>query len=187
MKFKNVFFLIFVFSLFFTGCSQKISQEIVEIKEKPQEVIYEIPKKVTKKISLFDELALQSYSTKKNRINDALFSVYNQWKGTKYRFGGTTKKGIDCSAFVQKVLQQGFGLDIPRDTISLSKLGTSIKKSELRTGDLVFFRTQITHHVGIYIEDGKFMHASTIAGVTISRLDNAYYKSNYWKAQRIFN
>lgn len=185
MKYKNIFFLIIAFSLFFTGCSYKTSQKI----EKRESQISQnsINLQETPKNSLFDELSLQSYSTKKDKISKRLFEVYYQWRGTRYRLGGTTKKGIDCSAFVQKMLQQGFDLSMPRNTILLSNLGVPVEKSELRTGDLVFFRTKRTHHVGIYIEGGRFMHASTKVGVTISKLDNIYYKSVYWKAQRIFN
>ncbi|MCT7909289.1 NlpC/P60 family protein [Arcobacter lacus] len=195
MKFKNIFFLTVTFSFLFTGCSYKTSEEVVDMGNYPNTSYSasntnnygEMYLKSPKKSNFFDELTHQNYITKKDKINEGLFSVYNQWKGTRYKLGGTSKSGIDCSGFVQKVLQQGFGLSMPRDTVSLSKVGTSIKKDELKMGDLVFFKTKRNNHVGIYLEDGKFMHASTKIGVTISELDSDYFKNSYWKAQRIFN
>ncbi len=68
-------------------------------------------------------------------INNELFSFYNEWKGTKYRMGGYTKKGIDCSGFVQKAILEKFDLKLPRDSRSQSLIGTTIKKSELQMGD----------------------------------------------------
>lgn len=192
MKSKNIFFLIVTFSFLFTGCSYKTSQEVVDMSTYQDTTSYvnsnNYEEKYLKspKTSFFDELTHQNYITKKDKINEGLFSVYNQWKGTRYKLGGTSKSGIDCSGFVQKVLQQGFGLSMPRDTVSLSKVGTSVKKNELKMGDLVFFKTKRNNHVGIYLENGKFMHASTKIGVTISELDSDYFRNNYWKAQRIF-
>ncbi|MCT7646534.1 C40 family peptidase [Aliarcobacter butzleri] len=195
MKLKNVFFLTVTFSFLFTGCSYKTNEEVVNMSNYPNASYstsnnnnnYGEKYLKSSKNSFFDELTHQNYITKKDKINEGLFSVYNQWKGTRYKLGGSTKSGIDCSGFVQKVLQQGFGLTMPRDTVSLSKVGTSIKKDDLKMGDLVFFKTKRNNHVGIYLEDGKFMHASTKIGVTISEIDSDYFKNSYWKAQRIFN
>lgn len=191
MKLRNLLFIIFTFSLFFTGCSYKNTTEVSNIKNSPNDSSQTLSDyNNLLKTNFYDELAQQDYSEKEDEldeINEGLFSIYNQWKGTKYKLGGTTKKGIDCSAFVQKVFQEGFGLDMPRDTISLSKVGVSINKNELKTGDLVFFKTRRNNHVGIYLEDGKFMHSSTKRGVSISTLNSDYFKNKYWKAQRIFN
>ena len=103
-----------------------------------------------------------------------------------YLWGGKTPFGIDCSGFVQKALKEKFNLTLPRSTGEQARIGKPIKKSELQMGDLVFFKTGRTNHVGIYIEDGKFMHASTKIGVTISELESDYFAKNYWKAQRVF-
>ena len=118
-------------------------------------------------------------------INNELFSFYNEWKGTNYRIGKKKKKGIDCSGFVQKAILEKFDLKLPRDSRSQSLVGTTIKKSELQMGDLVFFHTGKTKHVGIYIDNGQFMHASTKIGVTISKMDDDYFRNRYWKATRV--
>ena len=67
-----------------------------------------------------------------------------------------------------------------------AELGRDIDKNQLRAGDLVFFKTGISvRHVGVYLEDGRFLHASTKHGVIISRLSETYWKSAYWKAKRL--
>lgn len=185
MKFNNTLFLILIFSLFFTGCSYKTEQTANMTDYSNISYKANINKSKTYFLNELNQNDINKDELEE--INEKLFSVYNQWKGTKYKLGGTTKKGIDCSAFVQKVLKLGFDLSMPRDTISLSKIGTSIEKDELKTGDLVFFKTKRTRHVGIYLEDGKFMHASTKWGVSISEIDSDYFKNKYWKAQRIFD
>jgi cell wall-associated NlpC family hydrolase len=125
-------------------------------------------------------------NTNKNSKNFSKF--YKEWRGVKYKFGGNSKNGIDCSAFIQKAYKKTLNIEIPRTTLQQSKKGKKIRKSDLKLGDLVFFKTgRNSRHVGIYMQDGKFMHASTKKGVTISKLDNVYFKKHYWKAQRILD
>ncbi|HHF7092741.1 TPA: NlpC/P60 family protein [Haemophilus influenzae] len=113
----------------------------------------------------------------------ALTSVYNEWVGTRYRMGGTTKRGIDCSAFMQTTFSEVFGIELPRSTAEQRHLGRKINKSELKKGDLVFFRKN--NHVGVYIGNNQFMHASTGQGVTISSLDEKYWARTYTQSRRI--
>ncbi len=96
------------------------------------------------------------------------------------------KKGIDCSAFVQRTFRDRLNIKIPRTTALQSNVGKEISINELEMGDLIFFKTGFnTRHVGIYLEGGKFLHASTKRGVIISRLDNIYYSKHFWKIKRI--
>ncbi len=126
--------------------------------------------------------------TIKNKNSKNFSKFYKEWKGVKYRFGGNSKRGIDCSAFIQKAYKKTLNIKIPRTTLQQSKKGRKIQKSQLKLGDLVFFKTgRNSRHVGIYIEDGKFMHASTKKGVTISRLNNVYFNKHYWKSKRILD
>lgn len=119
-------------------------------------------------------------------VKRKLYSQYLQWKGTKYEIGGTSRRGIDCSGFVYVTFRSRFGVVLPRSTELQADIGKSVGRSELRPGDLVFFKTGwFDRHVGIYVEHGKFLHASTSSGVTISELDENYWKSAYWKARRI--
>ena len=116
----------------------------------------------------------------------SLNKQYNSWKGVPYKYGGNTKRGIDCSAFVQKTFKDRLNINIPRTTALQSKVGEQVSINELEMGDLVFFKTGFnSRHVGIYLEGGKFLHASTKRGITISRLDNIYYSKHFWKVIRI--
>lgn len=113
----------------------------------------------------------------------ALAAVYNEWAGTRYRMGGTGKHGIDCSAFMQTAFWSAYGIELPRSTAEQRYLGRKIGKNELRKGDLVFFRRN--SHVGVYLGNNQFMHASTSQGVTISSLDEDYWAKTYTQSRRI--
>lgn len=128
----------------------------------------------------------QTEATYTKSIKKKLYAQYAAWKGTKYKFGGINENGIDCSGFVFITFKSKLRKTLPRTTHLQVKIGRSIKRNKLQAGDLVFFKTgKYRRHVGIYLEHGKFLHASTRLGVTISRLDNNYWKAKYWKAKRI--
>ncbi|MBR9787633.1 MAG: hydrolase [Vibrionaceae bacterium] len=115
-----------------------------------------------------------------------LLKFYNEWHGTPYRLGGTQKSGIDCSAFVQKAFVEAYQLALPRTTKQQSKQGIELRWNEAKQGDLVFFKTRrTTYHVGIYLGNKQFMHASTSKGVIISRVDNPYWASKFWQIRRV--
>ncbi|MFO7580296.1 MAG: NlpC/P60 family protein [Nitrosomonas halophila] len=119
-------------------------------------------------------------------IKDRLYSRYQEWRGVRYRLGGASRSGIDCSAFVKIIYETEFGLTLPRTALSQAELGDEINQEELEAGDLVFFKTgRHSWHVGIYLEKRKFLHVSSKKGVTLSRLDNIYWRSKYWKSVRI--
>ena len=119
-------------------------------------------------------------------VKESLYAQYEQWKNTRYRIGGLSRDGIDCSGFAHVTFKSRLGIILPRSTEFQAELGEEIDKSELRAGDLVFFRTiKSGRHVGVYLEDGKFLHASSSQGVTISGLAESYWKSAYWKAKRL--
>ncbi len=108
--------------------------------------------------------------------------------GTPYKFGGTTRKGIDCSAFTRLIFQEALNIELPRSTLEQVKLGTPISRDKLKFGDLVFFNTrrrQNPGHVGIYLWDNYFVHASTKYGVTVSSMANGYYDRRFVAARRI--
>jgi cell wall-associated NlpC family hydrolase len=107
--------------------------------------------------------------------------------GIPYVWGGTTTKGFDCSGFVQYVLKQN-GISMPRTTTEQYQIGTYVTKSDLLPGDLVFlqntYRAGISH-VGIYIGDGKMIHASSSKGVVTSDLSSSYYTQHYYGSRRV--
>lgn len=196
MKASKIFFITLLSTLFFTGCSYKSSEEKVDVSKYlstgkqasiHQQATFSNNKLGVNKTKNLDIFNTKShYTSKQVKINDNLFDFYSNWEGVRYKLGGSSKSGIDCSGFVQRVLKEKFNLSLPRSTGEQARVGKPINKSELQMGDLVFFKTGRTNHVGIYIEDGKFMHASTKIGVTISELESDYFAKNYWKAQRVF-
>lgn len=110
-----------------------------------------------------------------------------KYLGTPYKYGGTTPSGFDCSAFVQQVYKD-LGISIPRDTGSQYQQGKAVSKSNLVSGDLVFFNTsgKGVSHVGLYIGDNKFVHAATSTGVSVTSLNDPYYwGSKYVGAKRV--
>jgi cell wall-associated NlpC family hydrolase len=109
--------------------------------------------------------------------------------GLRYRFGGEGQSGIDCSALVKQVYSDVFGVNLPRSSTEQSRLGglESVPRDDLKTGDLVFFgpnRKQV-NHVGMYLSGGHFLHAARSEGVTISRLDDSYWKSRFMFSKRM--
>lgn len=119
-------------------------------------------------------------------IKSKIMDQYASWKGVRYRLGGDSKRGIDCSAFVQRTFREQFGLELPRSTSQQEGTGRAIKRSKLRIGDLVLFRAGSTgRHVGIYLGNDQFVHASTSSGVTISNLNETYWKKRYREARRV--
>jgi lipoprotein Spr len=143
----------------------------------------------------YDKLVLTNDENTKNDTlspkhltkKQAFLDFYNDWKNVKYKMGGTSRKGIDCSAFTQKAFKEKFGIELPRTTTTQVKIGVEVKKSELKMGDLVFFKTsKVNNHVGIYMGNGSFLHSS-IKGIKFTKLDKPFYKHAYWTARRIIN
>lgn len=116
-----------------------------------------------------------------------LMKIVGDLIGVRYKAGGSTPKGFDCSGFTSYVFEKLAGIKLNRRSADQASQGTKIAKDKLREGDLVFFRTsgKSISHVGIYIGDGKFAHASSKKGITITSLDDKYYAKRYVTARRI--
>lgn len=118
--------------------------------------------------------------------NTELLKSVDEWYGTKYRMGGTTRSGVDCSAFVQAVYLAAFGLAVPRTAFEQFRVSNRISATQMREGDLVFFNTTGgVSHVGIYLRNNKFIHASSARGVTVSDLFDPYYLKRFLGVGRI--
>lgn len=117
-------------------------------------------------------------------VRQALLAQHERWVGTPYRLGGEGRSGIDCSGLVRQVFSDSFRMDLPRTTNGQALQGQRIERSELKAGDLVFFRPPGVNHVGVYVGDGYFLHASTSQGVILSELDNVYWQRYYWQSRR---
>lgn len=139
-----------------------------------------------------EEIAKTVKFTKK--IDDLLAEAQT-YLGTPYRYGGMTRNGIDCSAFVLSVFGAVTGMNLPRVAASQAQEGEKIEKDQLQKGDLVFFSHQgrgRISHVGIVEEvspegDVKFIHAATSKGVMISSLKDSYWGPKYRFAKRVIS
>ena len=124
-------------------------------------------------------------NVQKSEINNIkLYSFIDDWYGTKYKYGGLSKVGVDCSGFCNILYREIYDKKIKRTTTDLSRNIDKVKKAKLKEGDLVFFnitKKNKNSHVGVYLKNNKFVHASTSKGVIISSLDNPYYKKVYSK------
>ena len=118
--------------------------------------------------------------------NTDLYGFIEKWWATPYRYGGATKDGIDCSAYSGTLVHDVYGTVLSRTARSQYQECDKIKKENLREGDLVFFKTRRgVSHVGVYLANGYFTHASTSSGVMISSLDEVYYSKRYIGGGRI--
>src|ERR1700733_325988 len=118
--------------------------------------------------------------------NMKLFHFVYDWIGTPYRFGGESKRGIDCSAFTKELYSEVFNLDIKRSSRDIFSMVSPVRRDELKEGDLVFFKihSRRISHVGIYLGNNRFAHASS-KGVAISSLDDSYYSRYFYRGGRM--
>ena len=123
--------------------------------------------------------------------NIRLYQFIDQWLNTPYKWGGTSKKGVDCSSLIQQLLQNVYDISIPRTSVDqfftqwIDKFGSTQYLSE---GDLVFFRTnkeKVISHVGLYLSNRMFVNSSSSKGVSIANLDDPYWKKMYVGAGRV--
>lgn len=118
--------------------------------------------------------------------NFTLLNFIEDWWGTHYRYGGTDKKGIDCSSFSGKLEQEVFNSTLPRTAREQYQVCEKVEVEDLKEGDLVFFNTRGgVSHVGVYLGNNYFVHSSTNSGVTISSLTEDYYSRKFISGGRI--
>ena len=121
-----------------------------------------------------------------SQVARQLMAHYRQWHGTPYRWNDSSRRGVDCSAFVKLTYNKVFNLDLPRNTEDQAGVGRRVRRNHLKGGDLVFFKTGwFKYHVGVYVGRGRFIHASESVGVTESSLESGYWARRFWKARRI--
>ena len=136
---------------------------------------------------------LQINLSNKNKDDDKnipLYAEVSTWLGAPYRYGGTTKRGTDCSGFIMQVYRKVYNKTLPRSTSGLAAAKyKGVAKRNLYAGDIILFATgknkRTVSHAGIYLKDGKFIHASTSKGVMVNHIDDTYYKNAWVKAIRV--
>ena len=133
---------------------------------------------------------VRELETRKRGGDQRLRRIVDKYIGIPYKWGGTTRSGMDCSAFTRAAFRETYGIELPRTSKQMYRLGLFLpNRQELRPGDLVFFKDTFAgtgiSHVGVYLGDGEFAHASSSKGVTITPLSNPYFTKRYAGGRRI--
>lgn len=115
-----------------------------------------------------------------------LFNFIEEWWGTRYVYGGTTKRGVDCSSYTGQLFQSVYGISLPRTARLQYGITARVNRNDLKEGDLVFFNTiGGVSHVGVYVGNDRFTHSGCSHGVTISSLNEPYYSRKFISGGRI--
>lgn len=119
--------------------------------------------------------------------NPGLYKFIDDWMNTPYQYGGCSKSGIDCSGFSSQLMKQVYSKDISGSSETIFRQVQPVTRNELTEGDLVFFKinSKQVNHIGVYLMNGKFIHASTKAGVIISDLKDPYYDRYFFRGGRV--
>jgi len=170
-------FILLLLSLFVFGLSScKTSQKTRKIleAEPADENFYTL---YAKKLGV-------SLSGKENK---KLIKNISNWLGTPYKYGGCDKKGTDCSCFVKSIINEVYNYNLHRRSEDMILDVIRVNKNQLNDGDLVFFKINGNKisHVGVYINQNKFVHASKKRGVVINDLDEPYYKKYFYTGGRL--
>jgi probable lipoprotein NlpC len=179
-KIHYLYCVLLSFTIVLSACHSKKAVLRRESGESENTVLRGEPGELVKPaVSIAEKYSAMMGVDKSEIRNGRLYAFIDEWWGTPYKYGGVDKDGVDCSALAQTLEQQVFGINIPRTT---SEQVTIIKRKfeeELQEGDLVFFDYDggKFNHVGVYLQNGYLVHASSSKGVTIVRLhDPSLYK-----------
>ena len=107
-------------------------------------------------------------------IGDIVLAQYEDWRGVRYRLGGTDYRGVDCSGLVQAIFKDAFEMELPRTSSEQAKLGEAVPREDIQPGDLLYFIDRGRKHMGVAVNENEFLHASRKKGVTLSKFDK------YW-------
>lgn len=119
-------------------------------------------------------------------VSDIVLAQYDDWRGVRYRSGGTDYRGVDCSGLVQAIFRDAFEVDLPRVSSEQARLGESVPRGDIRPGDLLYFIDRGRKHVGVAVNDQEFVHASRRKGVTLSKFDS-YWSKRLIRVRRILD
>jgi cell wall-associated NlpC family hydrolase len=144
------------------------------------------PSRLERPLTPAERRRLAQIPSRGERWTTSMFGVAKRYLGVRYRWGGTSPRGFDCSGFMQYVFAR-VGVALPRTTFDMFAAGAPVPTAELQAGDLVFFQTVSPgpSHAGIYLGDGRFIHSSSgYRGVTITAMSMPYYQARYLGARR---
>ena len=177
--FKNIFLFLFLSSLIISISSCKSHKDSTS--DNNSSTNSSKSKKVKEKYATI----LKVDESKIDNVK--LYSFIDEWYGVPYKYGGKTKSGIDCSNFTSTLYSNIYSKTISGSSSSIFEQCKTISKSNLEEGDLVFFKIEgdKISHIGVYLQNNKFVHATTKKGVMIDDLDEAYYKKYFYKAGRL--
>jgi cell wall-associated NlpC family hydrolase len=119
-------------------------------------------------------------------IKDVVLSQYEDWRGVRYRSGGTDYRGVDCSGLVQAIFRDAFEVELPRTSREQANLGEAVKQGDIQPGDLLYFIDRGRNHVGVAVNEHEFLHASRKKGVILSKFDK-YWKPRLKRVRRILD
>lgn len=119
-------------------------------------------------------------------ISDIVLAQYADWRGVRYRAGGSDSRGVDCSGLVHAVFRDAFDMDVPRTSTELSRMGEAVPKGEIRPGDLLYFIDRGRKHVGVAVNATEFLHSSRRKGVILSKFDG-YWTPRLLRVRRILD
>jgi cell wall-associated NlpC family hydrolase len=171
----------------FTACGM-VKRGAIPWEERAKKVEVEKTEESVRPEATISVATMESTALSKDekKVRSKLDEAFKDWKGVPYLLGGNGYDGVDCSAFLQIVFADYFDVKLPRVTVDQMKVGKSVKKNNIRIGDLVFFKTgRKTMHAGVMINDQQFMHASTSSGVMISALQERYWNDTYLTTRRV--
>lgn len=185
MRLSRLFpLIILTLGLLAGGCHstrKEAVKPVAEVKE------YEAPQTKTEKKR--EEKKRTTKKPKKESVAPKVVAEARNWLGTKYKYGGHSRKGTDCSGMTMQIFEDVAGIKLPRDSRSQQTFVEPLKRDDLAPGDLVFFASKVggsrVGHVGIYIGKGDFIHSSTSKGVIISNLGETYYDRHYHSSGRV--
>lgn len=183
IRLLRTLFVLLVFLLFLASCKNK--KEITST-----DTATTTPKKNTgaaKSSYIADKYATQLKVEPKAINNEKLYTFIDEWYAIPYKYAGFDKSGIDCSGFTCKLYESVYSKKIARSSKDICATSKEVELNELKEGDFVFFKIESKNvsHVGVYLLNNKFVHASTKKGVIINDLNEPYYKKYFYKGGRI--